>query len=192
MYDFLVQNASTSAYLAAAFTVIGFIALFIFFAVGGVFGPINDLASVFQFLFLIPVALALHRNLGEGAPGLSLAVTVAVVLVMLAIAVMQSALVLGFVKFEQTLRPILFLGIVLGIWWATTGILALNQTGFPTGWAWTGIVTGISYIAIAIGFWIGGQQNPMAAVGFVVGAIASSVWTFWIASLLSSGPQAPV
>jgi len=150
----------------------------------------RDAATVFQFLFLIPVALALHRVLSERAPGLSLAVTIAAVLVMAAIAVMQAALVLGFVRFEQTLRPILVLGEVLGIWWLATGILALNQPGFPTGWAWTGIVTGLSYNAIAIGFWIGGQQNPLAAVGFVVGAISSSIWTFWIGWLLSSGQLA--
>lgn len=46
MIDFLVVNADKSAYLVGAASIVGIVALFIFFAVGGVFGPINDAASV--------------------------------------------------------------------------------------------------------------------------------------------------
>lgn len=71
MVDFLIENSDKSAYLAGAASVLSFLTIFIFFAVGGVFGPINDAISVFQFLFLLPVALALHRVLNPYAPVLS-------------------------------------------------------------------------------------------------------------------------
>ena len=52
MIDYLVSYAHKFAFLAGAAWILGFIALFIFFAVGGIFGPINDAISVLQYLFL--------------------------------------------------------------------------------------------------------------------------------------------
>jgi hypothetical protein len=89
------------------------------------------------------------------------------------------------VSFEQTLRPILILGVVLGLWWLVTGVLALNGSILPSGLAWTGMIAGASYIVIAIGFWLSGPQHPLAAIGFLVGAVASPAWAIWLGRLLS-------
>ena len=80
MVSYLVNNAGTSAYLAAGFAIISFAALFIFFAGVTVFGPINDFLSIFQMLFLIPVALALYQLLRSTAPTISLLTTAGAVL----------------------------------------------------------------------------------------------------------------
>ena len=185
MVSYLVTQAGTSAYLAAGFAIVSFAALFIFFAGVSVFGPINDFLSIFQMLFLIPVALALHRMLRQTAPEISFLVTAGAILALSSIAILQSLLVIQAVSFEQTLRPILILGVVLGLWWLITGMLAIIGSTLPSGLAWTGMVAGASYIVIAIGFWLSGPQHPLAAIGFLVGAIASPVWAIWLGRLLS-------
>ena len=185
MVSYLVNNAGTSAYLAAGFAIISFAALFIFFAGVTVFGPINDFLSIFQMLFLIPVALALYQLLRSTAPTISLLTTAGAVLALAIIAVLQILLVVRIVTFEFTIRPILILGVVLGIWWLATGFLAFNSGALPTGLAWTSIIVGVSFMVIAVGFWIDGPQHPLAAIGFLVGAIASPVLAIWLGRLLS-------
>ena len=116
MIDFLIQNAGLFAYLAGVATIISFGALFIFFARGGIFGPINDTASVFQMLFLIPVALGEHEIFRHSTPSLSLVVTTVGIFAMISIAFLQAALVLRLVRFENTLNGVLGMGAVLGGW----------------------------------------------------------------------------
>lgn len=186
MVDFLVSNADKSAFLAAISWILGFIALFIFFAVGGIFGPINDAFSIFQFLLLIPVALALNRILGSEAPVIAFLATILGIAAMLAFAALQTLLLLRRVEFEQTLRPILVLGAVVGAWWFIMSVLSLIQEALPTGLGWIGIVLGASLILGAVGFWIGGQQHPLTVVAFLAGAILAPVWLFWLGRVLAS------
>jgi hypothetical protein len=186
MIEFLIENADTSAYLAGAAWILGFVALFIFFAIGGIFGPINDAISVFQFLFMIPLALALHRLLVQRTFALSMGATIVGIAVMLAMAILQALLVFGAVRFEQTLKPILALGAVLGLWWLATCIPSLAYGMLPAGLAWVGIVAGASNIVGAIGFWIGGQEHPLAAASFVALALAAPTWTIWLGQVLAA------
>jgi len=186
----LLRLAGWSAYAAAGATIISFIALFIFFAVGGIFGPINDLFSVFQMLFLIPVALALHQILADLAPIWSATALLVGIGAMLLIAGLQGALVLGLASFEQTLKPVLATGGLLGLWWLIVGFLTFQHGGLPPGLAWAGLVSGGSFVAIVIGFWQGGQAHPLAALGFLLGAGAVPVWTIWLGRLLLEGSLA--
>jgi hypothetical protein len=185
MVNYLVDNAGTSAYLAAGFAIVSFVALFIFFAGVAVFGPINDFLSIFQMLFLIPVVLALYQLLRSTAPVLSLLTTIGAVLALASIAVLQIFLVLRIVTFDFTIRPILILGVMLGIWWLVVGVLIFISGTLPTGLGWISMIVGASFLIIAVGFWIDGPQHPMAALGFLVGAIASPVWAVWLGRLLS-------
>lgn len=187
MYSYLVQNAGTFAVWAAIASIISMVALFIFFAVGGVFGPINDVASVFQMLFLIPVALVLHQVFRQSAPAVVSLITIPAILAMLLIAVLQGLLVIKQVRFDQTLPWVLAMGGVVGLWWLVGGLLSLGHSAIPAGLAWAGIISGLSFIAVTIGFWIGGQEHPLAAAGFLVGAVSVPVWGFWLGRLLNSG-----
>ena len=187
MTGYLVENAGVFANLAGIAAIIAFAALFIFFAGVPVFGPINDAASVFQMLFLIPVALALHHIFRDSAPTLSLLAVSIAIFAMLVIAVLQSLLVLGLVRFEQTLRTVLLMGGVVGLWWLLAAYLAFGHPAFPSGLAWTSVLAGASGVLLVIGFWLGGQQHPLAAAGFLVNAVASPIWAFWLARLLLSG-----
>jgi hypothetical protein len=187
MVDFLARTSDKWSYLAGVAWILGFAALFIFFAVGGVFGTINDAISIFQFLFLIPVALTLHRILALHAPTVSGVTAALGIGAMLAIAFLQLLLVLGTVQFEQTMRPILLLGAIVGLWWLATSSLGLARGTLPVGPAWAGVVAGAAIIVTAIGFVLGGQQHPLSVAGFVVGAVAVPVWAFWLGKVLASG-----
>jgi hypothetical protein len=185
--DSLVRIADKWSYLAGVAWILGFAALFISFAVGGVFGTINDAISILQFLFLIPVALTLHRILGLYAPAVSAVAAALGIGAMLVIAFLQLLLVLGTVRIEQTLRSILLLGIIVGLWWLVTSILGLARGALPAGPAWAGVVAGTVIIVTAIGFVLGGQQHPLSVAGYVVGAVAVPVWAFWLGRVLASG-----
>ena len=185
MIDFLVQNAGTSSTLAGIAWIVGSAALIIFFVKGGIFGRINDAVSVFQFLFLIPVALALHRLLSAYSPVLSLSVVVVGIAAMLVFAALQVLLVLGRVSFEQTFRIVLALGGIVGLWWLVTSVLALNHGVLPAGLAWVGIVAGVSDAIVLIGYWMGGQEHPLAAAGFLANAASVSMWALWLGRVLA-------
>jgi len=186
MIDFLALNADKSAYMAGAASIVSIVALFVFFAVGGVFGPINDSASVFQFLFLIPIALALYRILAPHSRALSLGATAVGIAAMLVFAVLQALLVFGYVRFEQTLKPVLILSGIVGLWWLSTSILSITRGALPAGLAWVGVVAGVSSVLVLVGFWIGGQEHPLAAVGFLAGGVAIPVWAFWMGKFLAA------
>lgn len=185
MIDSLIRISPTSTYWAAWVTIASTAALFIFFGGVGFMGPVNDLLSVFQFLLFIPAVLALYRILGPSNPGLSGLFSILAIIAMMTIALLQTALVLGTVNFEQTLRPILALGVLLGAWWMVVGQLSLSSGLFPDRLAWLALATGFFYILIAVGFWISGSpDHPLAAIGFLVSAITLPWWAFWLSGLL--------
>lgn len=184
MIDFLIQNAGWFAYLEAAAAIIGYGALFIFFARGGIFGPINDGASVFQMLFLIPVALGEHEIFRHSAPSLSLVVTAFGIFAMIGIAILQAALVLRFVRFEKTLNSVLGLGAVVGGWFFFNGWLSLTSDMFPVLFSWLGIACGASALLLVVGYLRGGQKHPLAAVGFLTNALTVPIWALWLGNLL--------
>jgi len=50
-----------SAYVSAAGTMTTFVSAILFFSLGQPFGTINDIASVFQVIFMLPLALVLYQ-----------------------------------------------------------------------------------------------------------------------------------
>jgi len=65
------RNSARAAYLSAALTVVGFVTLIVFYAVGQPFGTLNDASSVALAICLLPVAAALHHLQARSAPSLS-------------------------------------------------------------------------------------------------------------------------
>ena len=192
MVNLLVSNAERSSHLAGVAWILGFVALFVFFGGVSVFGPINDVISVFQFLFLIPVALALHRILARHSPLLSWSAAAVAIVAMLAIAVLQTLLVFGRVRFEQALGPILILSGILGLWWLATSIISLVHGALPANLAWIGIVAGVSSVLGGVSFWMWGQQHPLTAIGFVAVAVSVPIWCFRLGRILALGQVVPL
>lgn len=190
MEDSILSLAAWAAVLNGAATILSTISLIVFFAVGGVWGPISDGASVLWALSLLPLVLLLYGMHRPFASSLSLLVAAAGVGAILLFASLQSLLVVGVVSFEQTVGTVLALTGVIGIWLLVNGLLSLVALSLPSGLAWAAVVAGIAYLLSAVGFGLGGQEHPLAAVGFLVAAVAGPLWTFWLARLLANGHPA--
>jgi hypothetical protein len=46
---------------------------------------------------------------------------------------------------------------------------------------------GAGLLLSAVGFWLGGEEYPLTAIGFLVGAVTGFVWAAWLARLLLTG-----
>ena len=68
MIEYLMAKAVPIANSLAAATIVSYLALITFFAVGGIFSPINDAASVLQMFLLTAVALILFELIRPNFP----------------------------------------------------------------------------------------------------------------------------
>jgi hypothetical protein len=177
---------SWSANLSAIATILTFITGILFFTVGGIFGKINDISSVFQVLFMIPLALALYRLLSPSASTLSLMATLLGIGGMLIAAYGQSLLVFGEIGFEGS-KKYFPAGAAIGIWLVVTCAFALSHNLFPAGLAWAGILAGPSYILIVFAFLIKGQQNIVFYIGGLILGISYPIWAIWLGRLIGTG-----
>jgi hypothetical protein len=187
----LHQFAAWSAYLNAAANLVGAISLALLFAGNVPFGRINDASSVFFALTLIPVALAFHQLHRSVAAPSSLMITVVGILAMLTAATLSALLVFGQVGFEQTLRAVLSANAIIGVWLVASGVLSLVGSSLPRGLAWVLVAAGAGLVLVIVGFWIGGQQHPLTAVGGLVAFFGNLIWTIWLGNLLMAGTVRP-
>ena len=172
------------AYLGAAAAVLTFVTGILFFSIGKRWGKINDISSVFQVLLMIPLAIVLFQLWPFGTVSL-LAAAVGIV-GMLISAVGQSLLVLGRIDFEGSTK-FFPAGAAIGVWLILICAFALGRDQLPDLFSWVGILAGIGYILIVIGFLWGGQQNALFYIGGLVLGIGYPVWAFWLGRLLLSG-----
>jgi hypothetical protein len=161
-----------SALIAAAATVVGAVTLVMFFRRGGNWGLANDISSVVLMLALIPVALlvaVIERS--NQAPG-SVLIAALGIAGMLVAAAAQALLVLRRLTFEQSKRPVLLAGAVVGVWYVLIGLYArlTPLDGLP---AWLAIAAGVGFVAVGYGFLAGNEQHPLSALGGGVLFIAS-------------------
>jgi hypothetical protein len=127
----LRRMAGWSAYLSAVFSAVGIVLLLLFFTLGGVFGPLNDISIVFQYLLALPVALALHRVYGRRAPGLSRLALALGMSGMLALVALQLLLVLRVLTFAQQIGPVVVAFQVIGAWLMISGQLVRSTRTIP-------------------------------------------------------------
>ena len=88
--------------------------------------------------------------------------------------------------YEQLLRPTLTAGAVVGVWYVLAGFLGLGGD-LPQPLPWCMIAAGVGYVAIGYGFAVGGQRHPLAAIGGVTLAVASTAFLAWLGILLVAG-----
>jgi hypothetical protein len=53
------------------------------------------------------------------------------------------------------------------------------------------LVSGIGLILIGLGFWIGGEEHPLTAVGGLVAFAGILIWAIWFGKLLISERVTP-
>jgi hypothetical protein len=182
-----------SAYANGILTLANMVTLALMFGVSMSWGRVNDAISVLWLLSFLPLALLLVQ-VNQPVMGRAVAVGTAVVgtLGILVFAVLQSLLVVGQVRFEQTFAAVATLGGVLGLWLLLNGLLALMGKTLPAGLAWLGVAFGLSYILGTIGYWLGGgYESPILWVGAIMGYVVGPVWAFWLGRLLLNGRLIP-
>jgi hypothetical protein len=183
-----VRVTGWSAYANGILMVANMITLSLMFAVNPMWGPVNDAISVFWALSFVPLALLfvpLNRHvLGRGT---AVGTAVAGMAALLLFAALQSLLVVGLVRFEQTFAAVVALGGIMGLWLLANGLLALKGNTLPRGLSWLTTVFGFSYVLAMIGFLLGGYENPTLWAGAAIGFLIGPVWAFWLGWLLLRG-----
>jgi hypothetical protein len=164
-----------SALVATVATVVGAVFLGLFFWKGGLWGLLNDLASIVLMLATIPVAVALGL-LGADAFGpLAWFATGVGIVGMAGAAVAQGLLVARVRTYQQLLPWTLGFGAIVGVWYLFVGVLGLDHPAggysVPTTLA---IASGLGFIAIGYGFWRGNERHPLSIVGGLVLLVAST------------------
>jgi hypothetical protein len=183
----IFRIAGWSAYFNAAVFLLSLVALMLFFSVGGFWGTINDSLSIIWMLSYIPLAVAFFQiNRSVNAP-ISLTSSIIGIAAAIVFAVLQSLLVLGMVRFEQTFTAVLTLTSLVGLFVLIHALLARSGHTLPAGLTWVMIVYGIASIIGAVGFQIGGEQHPLAMIGLLLTAISGLIWVIYFGRLLLAG-----
>lgn len=129
---------------------------------GLAFGWVNDVLAIVTGLLMLPVAVAVHALLGSHAPAASRFALVIGIGANLAIVVLQSLLVLGALRFEQEIGPVLVAFLVLAVWFVLTGYLGSSSGLLPNG-VRMGVLP-VTYIGYPIwAFWLGRHLLRAAA-----------------------------
>lgn len=192
MNESFSQLSGWSAVANGALSIAILVTLALYFTVGGFWGTVNDSISVFWALsFLLPL-MALYRLNPSDKEAVNLIPALGGIVAMVSFAVLQALLVAGLVRFEQTFLAVITLGALLGLALAVFGLMARPGQLLPSGLTWLMVVFGLSYIISAAGFWLGGWENPLAALGYLVGALTGPVWAIWLGRLLLDGRLATV
>jgi hypothetical protein len=188
MNDSVIRLIGWWAYANGVLTVVNMITLALMFAVNPLWGPVNDAISVVWVLSFVPLALFLARlNRPVMGPASALGAAAVGIVAMMAFAVLQGLLALGRVQFEETLGAVMTLGGVLGLWLLVNGLLARGGGTLPAGLAWLTVGFGLCYGAGALGYWLGGYENPLLWIGAAVGYLIGPVWAVWLGRLLLDG-----
>ena len=173
----LFRLAGLSAYLTAAATIVGFVALITFFIVGEPYGTINDISSIVIALSALPVLISLFSLHRPAGPAASLMAVIIGVIASLVIVIVQTILVTTRKSYGDTVS---FSFSVFGISLLIFGYLALTDKTLPRGLAWLGIVAGIGYILVTSGFILGGENHPLTYVGGLASILTYPVWAIWL------------
>lgn len=176
----LTALAGPSALIAAVATVLGAAFLVLFFAKGGAWGLLNDIASIVLMLATIPVVLFVSQITAHYAPAIVHLATVGIGIVgMVGASTSQALLIARIRTYRQLLPWTLGFGAVVGVWYALAGILLLVATAPPL-LAALAIISGLGYVAIGYGFWRGNERHPASVVGGIVLLLASTAFLVWI------------
>jgi hypothetical protein len=176
-----------SAILSAAATIATFVTGILFFSVGKPFGKINDIASIFQVLLMIPLTIMFMRLLPP-SPSNKIAIAVGIIGIagMLISAWGQSLLVFGRIDFD-TSRKFFPAGLAIGVWLTTINALVMPYGVLSKALCWAGIGAGVGYLLTVVGFLRGGQSHWLFIAGALGLAVCYPTWAIGLGRLLLYG-----
>ncbi len=179
-YPNVIRYTSRFAFLSAAATLLQIVTGLLFVSIGGIFGPITDVAGVLQAVSMIALALVLHLILRSEAQGLSLTAAVIGILSMLVFIVFQALLVVGVFTYEQVTLIVITAGGGVGIWLLFVNYLALRDKVFPRGLSWVGLIAGAGFLVQMVSFWIWELESPLFFIGSSVAYFGYLFWAIWL------------
>jgi hypothetical protein len=189
----LIRFAGWSAVANGILFIISTITLMLMFAVNIAWGKVNDATSVIWILSYLPIAIFFYRQLRPVNPALSLAALLIGVLCMIAFAILQSALVVDRVAFEQTFSTIMYLWVGISFWMIVSALLARSGGLLPNYLVAITLALSFSYLVAAAGFLLNGWEHPLALVGFAGSALLGPVWGLLLGRyLLTANSLLPV
>lgn len=144
--------AILSAVASVLETIMGILWLMSAFAL--FYGGLTDIFSVSCVALMLPLTLALHLLLRSYAPVLSLVATTIGIAGILVYGSLQSLLVIGVLRYEQVSIPNIVASAAVGIWLLLANYIALRNKFFPRGLAWAGMISGLGFVVLVLGFLI--------------------------------------
>jgi hypothetical protein len=182
----LAALAGPSALVAMLATVLGAAFLGLFFARGGIWGPLNDGASIVMMVATIPV-VAFFATWTDPylAPLVAVFVAAVGVVGMVGAATAQGLLLARVRTYQELLPWTLGSGAVVGFWYVLIGITGV-MAGMPGLMGALACASGIGYASLGYGFWRGNERHPLSIVGGIVLLIASTIFLAWLGVALVS------
>lgn len=187
MNESLIRLTGWTAFTNAILSIGIFVTIVGYFIVGGILGAVNDVISIFWALTFVPLLLFLYQLNQPINQPLSLVTAVFGIAAALGFAFLQILLVFRVVRFEQTFMAVVTLGAILGLALLIGGLQARSGQTLPSGLTWLIIAFGLGYAFSGVGIWLGGQEHPLALIGFLLGSVAGPIWAIWLGRLLLNG-----
>jgi hypothetical protein len=151
------RYAGWSAYVSAGLSIIGGVALLLFYALEAprsiatgntspqVFGPLSDYAGLFQFLFMLPLTVALYQLAFPKTQRPSLVAAVCGASGLLTALAAQALLVARVISFAVNLPIVLVALALIGTWMLLASRLGGRDGTLPRWLARVGVVTGAAF-----------------------------------------------
>ena len=167
------------AILGASATLGTFVTGILFFQKGGKWGPVNDVISIAQMMFILPLVWAMFMVSRTEFATLSVVVLVTGIVGIVVPMATQTLLVARVVSFKTSNRIGTPVGILIGVWLIAANLLSIKTV--PAGLAIVGMISGAGYILLVAGFLIGRQKHFLFTVGSVIALTGYIGWAVWIA-----------
>ena len=175
-----IRYTSLFAYLSAAATLLQIVTGLLFVSIGGIFGPITDVAGVLQAVLQSLWHWLLHLILRSEAQGLSLTAAVIGILSMLRVHRISVASG-GWSTHLRTGHLYCNYGRWgVGIWLLLVNYLALRGKVFPRGLSWLGLIAGAGFLVQMVSFWIWELESPLFFIGSSVAYFGYLFWAIWL------------
>jgi len=184
----IVRRAVLAAYIIAAAGLLAALTIFLFFVAGQPWGTLNDIALLVMTAALPLLMLAFWEFGGLTPTPLALVAQISGWIAVAVWCVAQALMIVGVLSFDYEdaatggLAVEAVALVVIGLWIAGANLLAgswLNAT------RWFGLVSGLGFVLLPIGLFMGGVNHPLTYAGGVGYSIAFPVWAFLMAKHLA-------
>jgi hypothetical protein len=204
-----IRYAGRAAIVTGVASIVGFIALMLFFALEAsqatlnsngfyFWGFISDVSAPATMIPLLVVVLALHQVERAHAQILSRIALVLGLTGALGVTLLQVLLIIKVLTFEQEVGPVVLAMGIAGVWLVLASYLGGTEHILPSGLVWLGIAVGAAQASYPVLFQALGGADFYAKMGndfmlatvsgiiFLLSYLGFPIWMFWFARTWSS------